>query len=105
MFGSLASNRLCGVEYVDGLRKLVGTYTAAGIDALCEGIKNSAVSALKCAAPETWLADQRQQHCLALFGSLKDNNLGTKGGAALAEGLKRNVTLTSLECVCPAPAK
>ena len=39
-----------------------------------------------------------QQHRLALFGSLEDNKLGPQGGAALAEALKGNTTLTSLEC-------
>ena len=39
-----------------------------------------------------------QQHCLALFGSLAHNHLGPQGGAILAEALKGNTTLTSLEC-------
>ena len=30
--------------------KLEGTYTAEGITALCEGLKESSVTALKCAA-------------------------------------------------------
>ena len=37
--------------------------------------------------------------------SLAYNDLGPQGGAALAEGLKGNATLMSLECVRPAPAK
>ena len=45
---SLADNRLCGIgpKYVDGSGVLVGTYTAEGIIALCEGLKDSAVTSL-----------------------------------------------------------
>ena len=44
---SLANNMLCGVSETTGL----GTYTAAGINALCEGLKGSAITSLKCARP------------------------------------------------------
>ena len=43
--GSLGSNQLCGLD--DRGR---GTYTAEGITKLCEGLKGSAVTSLKCAA-------------------------------------------------------
>ena len=43
--GSLADNALCGVD-----RYGRGTYTAEGITKLCEGLKGSAVTSLKCAA-------------------------------------------------------
>ena len=43
--GSLAFNQLCGVDD-DGN----GTYTAEGITKLCEALKGSAVTSLKCAA-------------------------------------------------------
>ena len=43
--GSLAENMLCGVS-ADGK----GTYTTEGITKLCEGLKGSAVTSLKCAA-------------------------------------------------------
>ena len=43
---SLANNHLCGLDE-DG----EGTYTAEGITKLCEGLKGSAVTSLKCAAP------------------------------------------------------
>ena len=47
--GSLGDNRLCGRYYDDeGVRK--GAYTAEGITKLCEGLKGSAVTSLKCAA-------------------------------------------------------
>ena len=43
---SLGYNQLCGLDrYGDG------TYTADGITKLCEGLKRSAVTSLKCAAP------------------------------------------------------
>ena len=45
--GSLAGNQLCGLDYEGN-----GTYTAEGITKLCEGLKGSAVTSLKCAAPE-----------------------------------------------------
>ena len=38
---SLASSLLCGVDW-----RGQGTYTAAGINALCEGLKGSAVTSL-----------------------------------------------------------
>ena len=40
---SLADNRLCGVKYGSG------TYTSEGITKLCEALKGSAVTSLKCA--------------------------------------------------------
>ena len=43
--GRLAFNQLCGFD--DRGR---GTYTAEGITKLCEGLKGSAVTSLKCAA-------------------------------------------------------
>ena len=43
---SLAENQLCGLG-----KEGRGTYTAVGIKALCEGLKGSAITALKCAAP------------------------------------------------------
>ena len=42
----MAGNHLCGLYY-NGR----GTYTAEGITKLCEGLKGSAVTSLKCAAP------------------------------------------------------
>ena len=42
--GSLAGNHLCGRDDEGN-----GTYTAEGIIKLCEGLKGSAVTSLKCA--------------------------------------------------------
>ena len=44
--GSFANNQLCGVNWRGG-----GTYTVEGITKLCEALKGSAVTSLKCAAP------------------------------------------------------
>ena len=43
---SLASNQLCGLNY-----RGEGTYTAEGINALCEGLKGSAITSLTYAIP------------------------------------------------------
>ena len=46
LFGSLAYNQLCGLD-VNGR----GNYTAEVITKLCEALKGSAVTSLKCALP------------------------------------------------------
>jgi hypothetical protein len=43
--GSLARNELCGLNSMG-----YGTYTTEGINKLCQGLKGSAVTSLKCAA-------------------------------------------------------
>ena len=95
---SLAENALCGVnEYGRG------TYTAEGITKLCEGLKGSSVTSLECAAAlKCLLSCQRPLTCLSTrlcshSRSLCYNDLGPKGAAALAEGLKGNSTLQSLK--------
>jgi hypothetical protein len=42
--GSLGGNRLCGIDWYGD-----GTYTTEAITKLCEGLKGSAVTSLKCA--------------------------------------------------------
>ena len=42
----LDRNQLCGIDDDGG-----GTYTTAGITELCEGLKGSAITSLRCAAP------------------------------------------------------
>ena len=42
---SLANNQLCGLDQQGN-----GTYTSEGITKLCEALKGSAVTSLKCAA-------------------------------------------------------
>ena len=46
-------NALCGIDGSTHLPSGLpyGTYTAEGINALCEGLKGSAVTSLTCAAP------------------------------------------------------
>ena len=41
----MASNELCGLDMYASR----GTYTVEGINALCEGLKGSAITSLKCA--------------------------------------------------------
>ena len=41
----MANNVLCGIDQFGD-----GTYTAEGVTKLCEGIKGSAITSLKCAA-------------------------------------------------------
>ena len=43
--GSLGGNELCGINF-----RGRGTYTTEGITKLCEALKGSAVTSLKCAA-------------------------------------------------------
>ena len=47
----MANNQLCGID-----SRGFGTYTAEGITKLCEGLKGSAVTSLKCATacPHNW---------------------------------------------------
>ena len=93
----MAFNRLCGLDH-EGR----GTYTTEGITKLCEGLKGSAVTSLKCAAaPKCLLSCQhpltRLITCLHRAHSLRGNKLRPAGGAALAEGLKGNSMLQSLK--------
>ena len=41
----MARNQLCGLDFMGN-----GTYTSEGITKLCEALKGSAVTSLKCAA-------------------------------------------------------
>ena len=44
----MAGNELCGLDIFGG-----GTYTTEGITKLCEALKESNVTSLKCAAPQS----------------------------------------------------
>ena len=74
-----------------------------GIIALCEGLKESAMTSLECAAaPKCLPFCQRPLTLLntslhSRARSLRGNKIGPEGAAALAEGLKGNSTLRSLE--------
>ena len=93
----MAGNQLCGVDrYGDD------TYTTEGITKLCGALKGSTVTSLKCVtAPDCSPFCQRPltrlTTCLDRARSLRYNELGPEGGAALAEGLKGNSLLQSLE--------
>ena len=93
----MGENQLCGLDYEGN-----GTYTTEGITKLCEGLKGSAVTSLKCAATRVRFrlsapidTPYHQPHSSAR--SLGGNRLGPKGAAALAEVLKGNSTLHLLQ--------
>ena len=76
-----------------------GTYTSEGIVKICDGLKDSAVTSLKCDALRVFAflsAPLDRKANTFRVGSLDRNELGPEGGAALAKGLKGNPTLTSL---------
>ena len=105
-------NQLCGLND-DGY----GEYTAGGITKLCEGLKGSSVTSLRCAlgracspfcqCPLTLLTT----HLRSRARSLSWNELGPKGNGAdkfafsLAEGLKGNSALQSLQYATRARAR
>ena len=74
-----------------------------GAAALAAILKETQIQELKCAAaPQCSLLCQRPLTALSTLSrsharSLRYNGLGPKGGTALAEGLKDNLTLQSLE--------
>ena len=74
----------------------------SGVLALAASLPECGLTSLECAAaPKCSPSYQRPLTCLTTClhhaRSLRDNKLGPKGGAALAEGLKGNSTLQSLE--------
>jgi hypothetical protein len=99
----LSRNHLCGLYKDDG-GNIQGTYTAEGITKLCEGLKGSSMTSLECAA-DTPTGSYFYQRPLTRLStclrsrarSLRRNELGPEGATALAEGLKGNSTLQSLE--------
>ena len=102
--GRLSLNQLCGLD-----RDGDGTYTAEGITKLCEALKGSAVTSLKCAAaPKCLLLCQRpltrlSSHCHHLTHALRSlcfNELGVKGASAIAAVLKETM-ITDLKCARP----
>ena len=73
-----------------------------GASALAAILKETQIQKLECAAaPERSLlcqcplTEKQTKHCLCAY-RLDWNKLGPEGGAALAEGIKGNSTLTSL---------
>ena len=94
----MTGNQLCGLDTLGN-----GTYTAEGITKLCEGLKGSTVTSLRFAAAPVCLPFCQRPLTLVNTSlrsrarSLQGNRLGPEGGAALAEGIKGNSTLRSLE--------
>ena len=107
----MAYNALCGITFWGS-----GTYTTEGITKICEALKGSAVTSLKCAAsPERLPLCQRPLtllHCCTVVftasrlggncicGYYDDDDefvANTEGLIALCEGLKGSA-VTSLEC-------
>ena len=90
------NNSLCGIDTWGD-----GTYTTEGITKLREGLKESAVTSLRCAAAPVCLLsmpiDTLSPRLRSHARSLSFNRLGPQGGVALAEGLKGNSTLLSLK--------
>ena len=99
----MAGNELCGLDEYSH-----GTYTTEGITKLCEGLKGSAVTSLKCttaptsvhcyvSAPLTHAISHRFA-CLCSLGRNDLTNYGAdmSGIIQLAEALKTNEGLTSL---------
>ena len=84
----------------------MGTYTAEGIIKLCEGLKGSALTSLRCAAtpkcspfcqrPLTLLPSHRPNLTHALH-SIGYNEIGDKGASALAAILKETM-ISNLRC-------
>ena len=97
-------NQLCGF-YEDDCGDIQGTYTTLGITKLCEGLKGSAVTSLRCAAaPKRLLFCQRPLTCTCSFtapdqlpGSLFWNEIGPEGASALAAVLKET-RISVLKC-------
>jgi len=95
--GSFASNQL---DY-DGN----GTYTAEGITKLCEALKGSTVTSLKCATAEAysllWQRPLTRACALSLpppiARSLENNDIGAEGASVLAAVLKETM-ITHLQC-------
>ena len=54
-FCSLDNNGVCGINPYTG----EGTYTAEGINKLCEGLKTSSITSLRCADARACLGVQR----------------------------------------------
>ena len=104
MRGSLDGNMLCGINEFGR-----GTYSAEGINKLCESLKTSSITSLRCAdtfpcsralrvsRPAEHLHLSYTYQRLVACGSIGNNNLGVEGGKAFAEALPKS-SLTSLKC-------
>ena len=92
-------NQLCGL-YEDDDGDIRGTYTTLGITKLCEALKGSAVTSLRCAGtPRMFDFVSTLSPFLnpaPLAHSLDSNNIGDEGAMALAAILNKT-RITSLK--------
>ena len=115
----MAHNDLCGLYYGGDDDGICGTYTAEGITALCDGLKGSAITSLRCAVtPLVFASMSAPVDTAPVFAAsrLGSNGIGghydddgefisnTDGVMALCEGLKGS-SVTSLECAAAAPKR
>ena len=111
----MVENFLCGLNDEGG-----GIYTTEGITTLCEGLKGSAITSLKCAAAHrsarSLLSDPARTYTprplpartlACSLGSSQLSGIGidgltytTEGITKLFEGLKGSA-ITSLKCAAP----
>ena len=94
-------NQLCGL-YKDFYRDIQGTYTTLGITKLCEALKGSAVTSLRCAGtPRMFDFVSTLSPFLnpaPLAHSLDSNNIGDEDEGAIALAAILNKTrITSLK--------
>ena len=97
------SNRLCLDEHYQ--------FTDKGVTALCEGLKGSAVTTLRCAvgpkafaflSMPTDMSDLSPFPLCPSLGSLSWNSIGEEGASALAAILKET-KITNLKCAALFP--
>ena len=94
----MEDNELCGLS---GDHPVRGTYTTEGITKLCEALKGSAVTSLKCAAPECSLLCQRPLtsllshyiHSAHRSHSLRSNGLTDEAKQALKDAAGSSVRI------------
>ena len=88
---------------------MLGIYTTEGITKLCEGLKGSAVTSLRCAAapsvnfpstPVDACSLSPYPHLVPILRSLGFNSIGSQGAAKLAAVLSQT-QITNLECAAP----
>ena len=84
------NNALCGLYYDDD-GDIYGTYTAEGITALCDGLKGSAITSLRCAVTPRLFAfmsappDTPSHHTHTVTRSLHNNEFDDTTKTSLKE--------------------
>ena len=94
----MTNNELCGVNLLGD-----GTYTTEGITKLCEALKGSAVTSLKCTPPRVFACVSAPidtptfspfPSCPFFACSISGNFIGAEGASALAAILKETQITT-----------